>query len=113
MAALFSVRSRKADDGCGATIRARDPDAKQTLFGWGSDQRPSIEFYGRSLESGGDKALWEFQLSAAGVEELRKNLADQIRRPKYYNATARDTRLAKTLKARLDTVAKSCARPKR
>jgi len=114
MASLFSVRPRKTAEGCGAVIRARDVDAKQTLFGWGSDRRPSIEFYGRGLgPPQGDRQVWEWQLSAAGVAELQRNLATQLAQPEVYPQSAREMRLARTLKSRLDVVAKACVRPRK
>lgn len=111
MSAFFSVRRKGS---CGVLIRARDPDAKQTLFGWGSDKRPSIEFYGRDIgRQGGEKTLWEWQLSQSGIAELRRNLADQIANPKKYEVSEREDRIAKALKKKLDNIAKSCPRQKR
>jgi hypothetical protein len=107
MAAFFSVR-RKGP--CGAVVRARDPDAKQTLFGWGSDRRPSIEFYGRDIGQGGERTLWEWNLSSSGLSELRRNLSEQIKHPKKYESTTRDTKMAKALKKKLDKIASACSR---
>lgn len=95
-------------------IRARDIDAKQTLWGWGSDKRPSIEFYGRDIGMRqGDQTLWEWKLSPEGVTELRRNLTQQLARPQYYEVSKRESLAARQLKAKLDKIASSCPRPRK
>lgn len=95
---------------CKVKVLARDKDAKQALWGWGSDARPSIEFYGRGTGRGaGDGEVWQWELSPDAVSELRQNLAAQIREPKYYRVTSRENKAAKQLLKKLQKAA-SCPR---
>jgi hypothetical protein len=76
--ALYSVKADKK--GCVVRILARDTDAKQVLFGWGSDHGPSIHFYGRGTRRGtGDNELWEWKLPPAAVRELKTTKLRPVR----------------------------------
>lgn len=83
--------------GCKVRLLARDPAAKQVLFGWGSDRGPSIQFYGRGTGRGaGDRETWEWKLTAEARAELRRNLAQGQERGK-------ERRAAKSLLKKLDS----------
>lgn len=108
--ALYSVTAKKRD--CKVQVLARDPDAKQVLFGWGSDHGPSREFYGRGTRRGSDDyEVWSWKLSPAGIAELKKNLRMQLRQPKRFEVTPRENKAARQLLKKIEKAGrqlKSC-----
>lgn len=95
-------------------IRASDPDAKQTLWGWAGDygsthDSGSIELYGTDVPGVGygDNKLWEWRLSAKGVESLVKSLKLQQKDPKRYEATRTEQTCARELLAKMKKASKA------
>jgi len=95
-------------------IRASDPDAKQTLWGWAGDygsthDSGAIELYGTDVPGVGygDNKLWEWNLSANGVESLVKSLKLQQRDPKRYEASKKEQTCARELLAKMKKAAQA------
>ncbi len=70
-------------------IKARDPDAKQVLFGWGSDHdADDMSFYGRQSNMHErvrpDHELWIWTLTERGIGRMIDNIEGHLNDPAYY-----------------------------
>lgn len=109
---FYSVKTK----GCTVEVRAKDPDAKQVLFGWAGGSMTkdpgAIELYGRGTKRGtGDHEVWEWKLSQAGVNSLMKGLVLQLQDPAY-KGSRREQAAAKSLAHKVSAAAtklKRCA----
>jgi hypothetical protein len=91
-------------------IRASDPDAKQTIWGWaGGGQPGGMEMYGTDVPGVGygDNKLWEWKLSEAGVASLMKGLKLQQSEPKRYEASKKEKVCARELLAKMKKASKA------
>lgn len=83
-------------------VHARDPEAKQVFFSWGSDRGPSRMFYGREADLGDrythiDYKMWKWDLDADAVDEMIHNIADHIDDPDYYSGRTEKSRAKELL----------------
>lgn len=89
-------------EGSHVIVRARDSEAKQIFFGWGSGSNSAeAAFYGREDDLGDrythiDNKVWRWDLSPESVRIMIGNIVDHIDDKNYY-ATRTEKSRAKEL----------------